>query len=112
MLRVWGGGIFEHPSFYDACDEMGILVWQDFLLACGNYPAHPEFLGLVKREATATVKLLRHHPSIVIWAGNNEDYSYRESENLQYDPEDKNPGHRPLIWVRAKRRFILISQRP
>ena len=91
MIRVWGGGIFEDNAFYEACDEMGVLVWQDFLFACGNYPAHQEFLALVKREATENVKLLRHHPSIVIWAGNNEDYQYCETEDLKYDPNDPNP---------------------
>lgn len=90
MLRVWGGGIFEEQAFYDACDELGILVWQDFLFGCGNYPAYPEFLALVKREAEENVKLLRHHPSIVIWAGNNEDYQYREAERLSYDPDNKD----------------------
>ena len=80
MLRAWGGGIFEEQDFYEACDEMGILLWQDFLFACGNYPAHEAFLDLVKREAVENIKLLRHHPSIVIWSGNNEDYQYRETE--------------------------------
>jgi len=65
MLRAWGGGIFEEEAFYNACDEMGVLIWQDFLFACGNYPTHPDFLSLVEREATENVKLLRHHPSIV-----------------------------------------------
>lgn len=97
MIRVWGGGIFEEQSFYDACDEMGVLVWQDFLFACGNYPAHDGFLDLVQREARANVKLLRHHPSIVIWAGNNEDYQYQESENLHYDPKDKDPSN----WLKS-----------
>lgn len=91
MLRIWGGGVYEDQSLYEACDEMGILVWQDFLFACGNYPAFPEFLELVRREAIANVKTLRHHPSIVIWAGNNEDYQYAESKGFCYDPEDKNP---------------------
>ncbi|PMD61127.1 glycoside hydrolase family 2 protein [Hyaloscypha bicolor E] len=90
MLRVWGGGIFEEQAFYDACDELGILVWQDFLFGCGNYPAFPEFLASVKREAEENVKLLRHHPSIVIWAGNNEDYAYREEQKLTYDPDNKD----------------------
>jgi beta-mannosidase len=90
MIRVWGGGIFEEQAFYDACDEMGILVWQDFLFGCGNYPAFPAFLDLVKAEAEANIKLLRHHPSIVIWAGNNEDYQYQESENLTYDYSNKD----------------------
>ena len=70
---------------------MGILVWQDFMFSCGNYPAHNEFLASVEREAIANVKLLRHHPSIVIWAGNNEDYQYREDMMLDYDPYDKDP---------------------
>ncbi|KAL8859205.1 MAG: hypothetical protein Q9178_004308 [Gyalolechia marmorata] len=97
MIRVWGGGIFEEESFYNACDELGILVWQDFLFACGNYPANDEFLDLVKLEATANVKRLRHHPCIVIWAGNNEDYQYRETENLDYEPHDKDPKH----WLKS-----------
>jgi beta-mannosidase len=90
MIRVWGGGIFEEQPFYDACDELGILVWQDFMFGCGNYPAYPEYLASVKREAEENVRLLRHHPSIVIWAGNNEDYQYQESENLTYDFENKD----------------------
>ena len=91
MIRIWGGGIFEDKAFYDSCDELGVLVWQDFLFACGNYPADHDFLDLVKREAIANIKILRHHPSLVIWAGNNEDYQYRESEGLDFNPEDRNP---------------------
>ncbi|KAF3492174.1 beta-mannosidase [Arthroderma uncinatum] len=91
MLRVWAGGIYEQDAFYEACDEYGLLVWQDFMFACGNYPAHKSFLKSVEQEAVANVKRLRHHPSIVIWAGNNEDYSYRESEKLEYNPADKDP---------------------
>lgn len=90
MIRVWGGGIFEEQPFYDACDELGILVWQDFMFGCGNYPAFPEILESIKREAEENVKLLRHHPSIIIWAGNNEDYQYQESEGLTYEPENKD----------------------
>ncbi|KAB5549707.1 family 2 glycosyl hydrolase [Coniochaeta sp. 2T2.1] len=90
MIRVWGGGIYEEQAFYDACDEQGILVWQDFMFGCGNYPAWPELLTSIKREAEENVKLLRHHPSIVIWAGNNEDYQYQESEGLTYDFENKD----------------------
>lgn len=90
MIRVWGGGIYEDQAFYDACDEYGILVWQDFMFGCGNYPAHPEMLKSIKREAEENVKLLRHHPSIVIWAGNNEDYQYQESSGLTYDYENKD----------------------
>ncbi|KAL1968698.1 hypothetical protein VTN77DRAFT_1524 [Rasamsonia byssochlamydoides] len=92
MMRVWGGGIYEEDAFYDAADELGILLWQDFMFACGNYPASiPAFRELVKEEAIANVKRLRHHPSIAIYAGNNEDYQYQESENLEYDPDNKDP---------------------
>lgn len=97
MVRVWGGGIYEEDVFYDTCDELGLLVWQDFLFACGNYPAHEEFRNSVEREATANIKRLRHHPSIVIWAGNNEDYQYAESEKLEYNPKDKDPSN----WLKS-----------
>ena len=90
MLRVWGGGIYEHDAFYSACDELGILVWQDFMFACGNYPVFPEFLRLVEQEATANIKRLRHHPSIMLWAGNNEDYQVAESEGLGYEPDEQD----------------------
>ncbi|KAK2599999.1 Beta-mannosidase B [Conoideocrella luteorostrata] len=97
MLRVWGGGIYEEQVLYDACDELGILVWQDFMFGCGNYPAHPGFLKSVEREARENVQRLRHHPSIVIWAGNNEDYQFAEDEKLNYDPKDKNPDN----WLKT-----------
>jgi beta-mannosidase len=79
MLRVWGGGIYEEDVFYDLCDEMGLLIWQDFMFACGMYPAHREFLQSVHTEAQANVRRLRHHPSVVLWCGNNEDYILAES---------------------------------
>ncbi len=79
MLRVWGGGIYEHEAFYDACDEQGLLVWQDFMFACGLYPANAEFLRSVRAEAEAAVKRLRHHPCLALWCGNNEDYMLAES---------------------------------
>ncbi|WP_407572633.1 glycosyl hydrolase 2 galactose-binding domain-containing protein [Deinococcus altitudinis] len=79
MVRVWGGGIYEPDVFYDLCDELGLLVWQDFMFACGLYPAHPEFLASVRQEAEQTVRRLRNHASLAIWAGNNEDYAVAES---------------------------------
>ncbi|WP_235932493.1 beta-mannosidase [Dictyobacter arantiisoli] len=83
MLRVWGGGIFEDATFYELCDEMGILIWQDFLFGCGIYPAVDWFKQSVRTEAEANVRLLRHHPSIVLWCGNNEDYAIA---GPKYDP--------------------------
>ncbi|MGY8988459.1 MAG: beta-mannosidase [Flavobacteriales bacterium] len=72
MLRVWGGGIYEEDIFYDLCDSLGILVWQDFMFACAMYPSDSLFLKNVKQEAIDNVKRLRHHPSIALWCGNNE----------------------------------------
>lgn len=82
MLRVWGGGLYEPDLFYDLCDELGLLVWQDFLFACGHYPAHPEFMELVQQEAEVTVARLRHHACLALWCGNNEDYTLAESAGL------------------------------
>jgi beta-mannosidase len=73
MLRVWGGGIYENDDFYDLCDELGILVWQDFIFACGVYPSwDPAFLASVEAEARDNIRRIRHHPSLALWCGNNE----------------------------------------
>ena len=73
LLRIWGGGIVEHDAFYEACDELGLLVWHDFHFACGIYPESPEFLAEVKLEAEDIVKKLRSHSCIALWCGNNEN---------------------------------------
>ncbi|EAU84749.2 beta-mannosidase [Coprinopsis cinerea okayama7 len=94
MIRVWGGGIYEADAFYDICDELGILVWQDFMFGCGQYPAYDSFVDSVREEAVQAVKRLRHHPSVVIWAGNNEDYQVAESYNLELDYSDESGDYR------------------
>ena len=74
MLRVWGGGIYEDHAFYDACDRIVVLVWQEFPFACSTYPDRdPHFRAAVRAEAEAAVMDLRHHPSLVLWCGNNEN---------------------------------------
>jgi len=73
MLRVWGGGIYESDYFYDLCDSLGILVWQDFMFACAMYPGDDKFMESVEIEATQQIKRLRKHPSIALWCGNNEN---------------------------------------
>lgn len=98
MIRVWGGGIYEPDVFYDACDEMGILVWQDFMFACASYPTYKEYLDSVEIEASQHVKRLRDHPSIIIWAGNNEDYQIVERYNLDYKFEDDKD---PQSWLKS-----------
>lgn len=91
MLRVWGGGIYESDDFYDLCDEMGILVWQDFIFGCSLYPGDQAFLENVRQEAIDNVKRLRNHPSIVIWVGNNEI----ESGWFHWGWKDKLPAR---LW--------------
>lgn len=73
MLRVWGGGTYERDVFYDLCDELGILVWQDFMFACALYPGDEAFVASVRKEAEFQVARLRHHPAIALWCGNNEN---------------------------------------
>lgn len=73
IVRDWGGGIYEDDYFYQKCDELGLLVWQDFMFACGAYPEQKEFIDNVKKEVQQNVLRLQHHPSIAIWCGNNEN---------------------------------------
>ncbi|MBA4387422.1 MAG: hypothetical protein C0404_05535 [Verrucomicrobia bacterium] len=73
MLRVWGGGLYEADEFYELCDEKGILVWQEFIFACGKFPVQDEaFHNSVKEEARFNIRRLAPHPSLVVWCGNNE----------------------------------------
>ena len=73
MLRVWGGGVYEDDRFYDLADELGLLVWQDFMFACSMYPGDDAFVENVRREAVENVRRLRNHASLALWAGNNEN---------------------------------------
>lgn len=79
MLRVWGGGNVENPLFYDACDEKGIMVWQDFFYASGQYPNTQEFLDEIESETVNVVKQLRNRACVVAWCGDNE------SDMVNYD---------------------------
>ncbi len=72
MIRVWGGGIYEHDYFYHLCDSLGIMVWQDFMFAGTPYPDSPEMLESIRKEARQQVSRLAKHPCIVLWCGNNE----------------------------------------
>ncbi|GAB4359390.1 MAG: glycoside hydrolase family 2 protein [Oricola sp.] len=72
MIRVWGGGRYEPDWFYDICDELGLMVWQDFMFACHLYPATPEFLAEVDREVHEVARRIGHHACIALWCGDNE----------------------------------------
>lgn len=77
LVRIWGGGVYENDLFYDLCDEKGILVWQDVMLACHAYPQTDEFLTKIDAEVKAAVMRLRNHPSLLTWCGSNEtDWAY------------------------------------
>ncbi len=92
LIRVWGGGIYESRDFYEVCDELGLMVWQDFLFACACYPEEEPIRSEVIAEARENVVRLSSHPSLVAWNGNNENlWLYRASG------WDKQPGG-SLTW--------------
>ncbi|MHA2110123.1 MAG: glycoside hydrolase family 2 protein [Candidatus Hodarchaeales archaeon] len=91
MLRIWGGGVVEKEYFYNLCDELGLMIWHDFQFACSVYPQNVEYLENVTNEVKGIVKMLRNHPCIVLWNGNNENEwidfqhytpSYREDKKI------------------------------
>ena len=71
-LRVWGGGIVNKESFFELCDEKGILVWQEFPLACNNYPDEAHYLSILKQESASIINRVKKHPSLALWCGGNE----------------------------------------
>jgi beta-mannosidase len=113
MIRVWGGGQYESDYFYELCDELGILIWQDFMFACMSYPSNREFLDDVRIEITQQVRRLSHHACVALWCGDNEvigslhwypetkadparyiaNYD-RLNSMLGYIVEDEDPGRR------------------
>jgi len=73
MIRCWGGNVYESEAFFDWCDEHGVLVWQDFYIACCIYPQDEMFLDQVRQEAIQVIRRLRNHPSLAVWCGDNEN---------------------------------------
>ncbi|MBQ9692292.1 MAG: glycoside hydrolase family 2, partial [Clostridia bacterium] len=89
IIRIWGGGVYEDEQLYKYCDEQGIMVWQDFIMGCAVYPQDEDFQRKIRDEATVIVKKLRMHPSIILWAGDNEDdfvYYYQWGGAIRRDP--------------------------
>ena len=92
MLRVWGGGVYERDAFYELCDELGLLVWQDFMFACATYPEEPpRFVAEVEAEARYQVRRLRSHPCLALWCGNNEN-QWIHDRAFWDDPDNRVPG--------------------
>jgi len=88
IVRCWGGNVYENDAFYDFCDRNGIMVWQDFSMACAVYPQDEFFCDQLREEAESVVKRLRNHPSLVLWAGDNEcDCAYSWTGEKR-DPND------------------------
>ena len=85
MIRVWGGGIYETEAFFDACDEMGILVWHDFALACGEWPMNQLWLDNFKAEAEFQTRRLRNRASLALLCGGNEDFLLEDWLGDKYD---------------------------
>jgi beta-mannosidase len=92
MLRVWGGGRYENDDFYSRCDQKGLLIWHDMMFSCALYPATRAFLASVEREIRHQVKRLRHHASIAVWCGNNEDVGA-----LTWFPESRKNRDRYIV---------------
>lgn len=92
MVRVWGGGIYESNDFFEICDSLGLLVWQDFPFACAVYPTEKWFLSSIKNEVAQNIHRLCNHPALVLWCGNNENewIWYRQySKDIREMPDYK-----------------------
>jgi beta-mannosidase len=106
MIRVWGGGRYEPDWFYDLCDELGLMVWQDFMFACNLYPSTDDFLTEVRQEAHAQVRRLHHHASIALWCGDNELIGA-----LTWVPESRANRDRYLVNYDRLNRAIEVQAR-
>ena len=102
MLRVWGGGIYENDAFFDACDREGILVWQDFMLACGIYPRDDAFLAGLAREAEHVVRRYRNRACLALWSADNENGQAYIWARRTYEFERDPINHRVLKEVCAR----------
>lgn len=112
-LRVWGGGIYEQDEFYALCDELGIMVWQDFMFASALYPTEPGFLESVRKEVTYQVRRLKSHPSIIIWSGNNENEVALGVNWFHVNPRDLGTyvNDYVTLYVKTIREIVLSEDR-
>jgi len=110
MIRVWGGGIYENDLFYDLCDELGLMVWQDFMFACTTYPAEGAWLESVRQEAIDNIRRLRNHPSIVLWCGGNECTDAWYNWGWKARMEKDNPEGARLVGPQQEHLYYDVLQ--
>ncbi len=107
ILRCWGGAPVQKSDFFDLCDEMGIMLWQEFPLACNNYPDDEDYLRILDQESRSIIRKLKHHPSIVLWCGGNElfnNWSMMTEQSLALRLLDSN-----CLKMDPERPFIMTS---
>ncbi|XP_037686281.1 beta-mannosidase isoform X2 [Choloepus didactylus] len=112
-LRVWGGGIYEQDEFYEICDELGIMIWQDFMFACALYPTDKSFLNSVRAEAAYQIRRLKSHPSIIIWSGNNENEAALMKNWFDICPSDLQTyiNDYVILYVKNIREIVLAGDK-
>jgi beta-mannosidase len=103
MIRCWGGNVYESEAFFRRCDEAGVMVWQDFAFACALYPQTDVFHEKVRREAEAIVPLIRNHPSLALWAGNNEIDAFYTFAKPWCDPNVDDEISREVLASACRR---------
>jgi beta-mannosidase len=113
LIRVWGGGIYESRDFYELCDELGLMVWQDFLFACACYPEEEPLASEIAAEARDNVLRLAPHPSLILWNGNNENlWLYRASGWDRQPGGDRTWGETYYLETLARTVALLDPSRP
>nr|XP_030127530.3 beta-mannosidase isoform X2 [Taeniopygia guttata] len=112
-LRVWGGGIYEQDEFYDICDEIGIMIWQDFMFACALYPTDQNYLESVRAEVSHQVRRLKSHPSIILWSGNNENEAAIASNwfSIPYSDIGVYVKDYVMLYVKNIRKIVLSEDK-
>ncbi|XP_040979618.1 beta-mannosidase isoform X2 [Aquila chrysaetos chrysaetos] len=112
-LRVWGGGVYEQDEFYNICDEIGIMIWQDFMFACALYPTDQNYLESVRAEVSHQVRRLKSHPSIILWSGNNENEAAIASNwfSIPYADREVYIKDYVLLYVKNIREIVLTEDK-
>ena len=101
IIRLWGGGLYERDFFYEECDRLGLLIWHDFMFACHLYPTNPEFLESVRTEIRHQIRRLQHHPSILLWCGNNEN-----EQAISWHSKEKSEEQKMLFIAEYDQLYI------